>query len=106
MPAGRPQTPMASSYVRPTSLDEALASLKAATAAGAPRRPVILAGGTDYYPARVGRALDDDILDIPAIPDLKGISETPPPWPTGPPPTRAQNVPPATPPTLDRDTAC
>src|SRR3546814_10198929 len=83
MPAGRPQTPMASSYVRPTSLDEALASLKAATAAGAPRRPVILAGGTDYYPARVGRALDDDILDITAIPDLKGISETADHWRIG-----------------------
>ncbi|MFC3677640.1 FAD binding domain-containing protein [Ferrovibrio xuzhouensis] len=74
---------MASSYVRPTSLDEALASLKAATAAGAPRRPVILAGGTDYYPARVGRALDDDILDITAIPDLKGISETAEHWRIG-----------------------
>jgi hypothetical protein len=28
---------------------------------------VVLAGGTDYYPARVGRPLDDDILDITAI---------------------------------------
>ena len=61
---------MASSYVRPTSLDEALTSLSAAHAGAPARRPVILAGGTDYYPARVGRALDDDILDITAIPDL------------------------------------
>jgi CO/xanthine dehydrogenase FAD-binding subunit len=66
---------MASSYVRPTSLDEALTSLSAAHAGAPARRPVILAGGTDYYPARVGRALDDDILDITAIPDLKGIVE-------------------------------
>ena len=66
---------MASSYVRPTSLDEALASLNPAGSAGVARRPVILAGGTDYYPARVGRALDDDIIDITAIPDLKGITE-------------------------------
>lgn len=66
---------MASSYVRPTSLDEALISLKPAGSAGVARRPVILAGGTDYYPARVGRALDDDIVDITAIPDLKGVTE-------------------------------
>lgn len=66
------------SYLRPTSLDEALASLSAA----APH-PIILAGGTDYYPARVGRALDDDILDITAIPDLHGISETAEGWRIG-----------------------
>lgn len=59
------------SYLRPTSLDEALASLSA----GGVQHPVILAGGTDYYPARVGQALTDDILDITAIPDLRGISE-------------------------------
>lgn len=71
---------MASSYLRPTSLDEALASLQAAHAAAGTssggRLPVILAGGTDYYPARVGRVLDDDILDITAIPDLRGLAES------------------------------
>ena len=60
------------SYLRPTSLDEALASLSEA----AMPPPVVLAGGTDFYPARVGRALDDHVLDITAIPDLHGISET------------------------------
>lgn len=66
------------SYVRPTSLDEALDSLNAAA-----RRPVILAGGTDYYPARVGRALDDDILDITGIQDLRGLTETDAAWRIG-----------------------
>jgi len=64
------------SYLRPTSLAEALDHLSAAA-------PVILAGGTDYYPARVGRALDDDILDVTAIPDLHGISETDDGWRIG-----------------------
>ena len=64
------------SYLRPTSLAEALAHLSVAA-------PVLLAGGTDYYPARVGRALDDDILDLTAIPDLHGISETEDHWRLG-----------------------
>ena len=34
----------------------------------------VLAGGTDFYPARVGRAIDEDILDIGAISFLRGIS--------------------------------
>lgn len=54
------------SYLRPDSVGEALAALEAA-----PR--TVLAGGTDYYPARVGLPLDDDILDITAIPALRGI---------------------------------
>jgi CO/xanthine dehydrogenase FAD-binding subunit len=36
----------------------------------------VLAGGTDYYPARVGRPPEDDLLDITAIPSLAGITET------------------------------
>lgn len=48
------------SYLRPSAIQEALAIL-----AEGPR--TILAGGTDYYPARVGRPLDDDILDISAV---------------------------------------
>jgi CO/xanthine dehydrogenase FAD-binding subunit len=35
----------------------------------------VLAGGTDFYPARVGRAIDEDILDITAIGELRGIAE-------------------------------
>jgi CO/xanthine dehydrogenase FAD-binding subunit len=69
------------SYVRPTSLAEALDHLSAAPA-NVPA-PVILAGGTDYYPVRVGRALDDDILDLTGIPDLRGITESDDGWRIG-----------------------
>lgn len=56
------------SYLRPRELDEALRALRVA-----PR--VVLAGGTDYYPARVGKPLDDEILDISAIAALLNIEE-------------------------------
>jgi CO/xanthine dehydrogenase FAD-binding subunit len=49
-------------------LNEALAAL-----AAAPR--VIVAGGTDFYPARVGRPLDDDILDISALDELRRVRD-------------------------------
>ncbi len=55
-------------YLRPDTLEQALAALQAG-----PR--VVLAGGTDYYPARVGRPLDDDILDITAIGPLAGVTD-------------------------------
>jgi len=35
----------------------------------------VLAGGTDYYPARVGKPTDDDILDISAIAGLRGVRD-------------------------------
>ena len=54
------------SYVRPTELDQALGLL-----GESPR--VIVAGGTDYYPSRVGRPLDDDVLDVTALDALKAI---------------------------------
>ena len=41
--------------------------------ATAPR--TVLAGGTDYYPARVGRPSEEDILDITALAALRGIEE-------------------------------
>ncbi len=56
------------SYLRPTELGDALAAL------GAPAPRAILAGGTDFYPARVGRTIDEDVLDITALP-LGGIEE-------------------------------
>jgi N-methylhydantoinase B len=62
-------------YFRPSSLAEALA-IRA-------RQPVtVLAGGTDVYPARANRVgwgdmRRDDILDISAIAELKGIAEEP-----------------------------
>ena len=45
------------SYLRPVRLEDALAAL-----AEAPR--TLLVGGTDVYPARVGRSVDDDVLDM------------------------------------------
>jgi CO/xanthine dehydrogenase FAD-binding subunit len=57
------------SYLRPAELNEALAALAA-------RPRVILAGGTDYYPARVGRPVDDDVLDITGLSALRRIAET------------------------------
>ncbi len=56
-------------YLRPSTLGEAVGAL-------ADRRYDILAGGTDYYPAHVGRPLDDDILDITGIAELRGITES------------------------------
>ncbi len=53
-------------YLRPNALDAALRAL------GAGGR-TILAGGTDFYPARVGRRVDEDILDITAVAGLRGI---------------------------------
>jgi len=55
-------------YLRPTRTEEALAAL-------AERPLTVLAGGTDFYPARVGRALDDDVLDITRLADLRGIHD-------------------------------
>ncbi|HEY0420232.1 MAG TPA: FAD binding domain-containing protein, partial [Acetobacteraceae bacterium] len=54
------------SYLRPTALDEALSAL-----AAGPR--VVLAGGTDHFPARALHTPDEDILDITALPGLRAI---------------------------------
>ena len=56
------------SYRRPTELSDALGALGAGPAA-------ILAGGTDFYPARVGRPPEDDVLDITAVAALRGIAD-------------------------------
>jgi CO/xanthine dehydrogenase FAD-binding subunit len=55
-------------YARPTSLHDAL---KARAQGGF----TVLAGGTDHFPSRVGRAPDEDILDLTAIRELRGIAE-------------------------------
>ena len=57
-----------SSYLRPLAIEDALAAL-----ASGPR--TVLAGGTDYYPARVGQPCDEDLLDITALAALRGIEE-------------------------------
>jgi CO/xanthine dehydrogenase FAD-binding subunit len=64
------------SYLRPSMLDDALR----ARAAGA---CTVLAGGTDFYPARVGRTVEEDVLDITALADLRGVQETPAQWRIG-----------------------
>ncbi len=53
-------------YLRPGSLGEALGAL-----AAGPK--TIVAGGTDIYPARVGRPVLDDVLDVTGIASLRGI---------------------------------
>jgi len=55
-------------YLRPTHLKEALGALKA-------RSLSVLAGGTDFYPQRVGRPLREDVLDITALPGLRGVEQ-------------------------------
>jgi CO/xanthine dehydrogenase FAD-binding subunit len=56
-------------YLRPTRTEEALERLAAAPL-------TVLAGGTDHYPARVGKPLAEDILDITALEALRGIRTT------------------------------
>jgi N-methylhydantoinase B len=61
-------------YFRPSTLSEALAIR-------ADRPVVVLAGGTDIYPAKAARAgwgdmRHPDVLDISAVADLRGIGET------------------------------
>ena len=58
-------------FLRPARLDEALGALAAGGPGGDPW--VIVAGATDHYPARVGRAPDEDVLDVTAIRRLHGI---------------------------------
>jgi CO/xanthine dehydrogenase FAD-binding subunit len=55
-------------YLRPTDLADAVAAL-------AERPLTVLAGGTDVYPAHVGRPFDDDILDITALAELRGVRD-------------------------------
>lgn len=63
-------------YLRPAALADALAILAARPAAGrsAAKRPLsVLAGGTDFYPAHVGRPVASDILDITRVAQLRGV---------------------------------
>ena len=55
-------------YTRPTRIDDALKLL-------ARGGRTVLAGGTDFYPARVGKPLGGDVLDLTALPELRGIVE-------------------------------
>ncbi len=55
-------------YLRPQRLEDALATLGS-------QGLTVLAGGTDFYPARVGQPLDEDVLDITALTELQGIRD-------------------------------
>src|SRR5262245_21607700 len=68
-------------YLRPTGLDDALGALAAGSPAGIPW--VVVAGATDHYPPRVGKALSDDVLDVTAIEGLRGIVEVDDGWRIG-----------------------
>ncbi len=63
-------------YLRPLDLQETLAALAATPL-------TVLAGGTDFYPARVGRPVMENIVDVTRIPALRGISETADGWHIG-----------------------
>ena len=55
-------------YLRPHSIEDAVGALAA-------RPLIVLAGGTDHFPARVGPRAEEDILDISAIAEMRGIAE-------------------------------
>jgi CO/xanthine dehydrogenase FAD-binding subunit len=56
------------SYAQPRQIKEALAVL-----AVGPR--TIVAGGTDFYPARVGKPLNEPVLDISRLEGLHGVTD-------------------------------
>lgn len=55
-------------YVRPSTLADAVSAIGSESY-------VILAGGTDFYPARVGKPVRENILDLSALTELRGISD-------------------------------
>jgi CO/xanthine dehydrogenase FAD-binding subunit len=55
-------------YERPPKLENALEII-------AGGEYTILAGGTDFYPARANQAITEDVLDLTAIDGLRGIKE-------------------------------
>lgn len=63
-------------YLRPHSLNEALASL-------AEPDLRVLAGGTDIMPAQQGRDLNGDVLDLGGISELSGVTQTSDGWRIG-----------------------
>jgi CO/xanthine dehydrogenase FAD-binding subunit len=63
-------------YERPATIGEATRLL----AAGGWR---VLAGGTDLYPAHVGRAIASPLLDVTAVAELRGIRRTASGWSIG-----------------------
>ena len=64
------------SYLTATTLDQALTTLAAGPVS-------IIAGGTDWFPARGDRPVTGDLLDITRLPELRGISQTDQGWRIG-----------------------
>ncbi len=60
-------TDLHAEYLAPSTVGEAVEML---TATGG----TLLAGGTDFYPARVGKHLTESVIDISGISELRGIS--------------------------------
>jgi CO/xanthine dehydrogenase FAD-binding subunit len=58
------------SYFRPSNLTEALTALSRGGLA-------VIAGGTDFYPARVDRPMREDVLDISGLSELRRIKIMP-----------------------------
>ena len=58
------------SYHRPASTEEALSILSREAC-------VPLAGGTDFYPARVGKPIQENVMDLTGIRSLRCIEERP-----------------------------
>lgn len=58
-------------FLRPTELSDALGALAGGGPGGSPW--VVVAGATDHYPSRVGRAPIEDVLDVTAISALRGV---------------------------------
>ena len=58
-------------YLRPGGLDEALDALAAGVRGGRP--PVVVAGATDHFPARVGRVVDEDVVDVSGLEDARAV---------------------------------
>jgi CO/xanthine dehydrogenase FAD-binding subunit len=57
-------------YLRPRALGEALTALSRFNLA-------VVAGGTDFYPARVERSIPEDVLDISGLKELRRIMVMP-----------------------------
>ncbi|HUO46175.1 MAG TPA: xanthine dehydrogenase family protein subunit M [Acidimicrobiia bacterium] len=56
-------------YLAPLDLDSALEAM-------AQRAWTVLAGGTDFYPARVGLPVNEPVMDISRVRNLRGITVT------------------------------
>ena len=56
-------------YFRPDNLNDCLIAVRE-------NSWTLLAGGTDFYPARVGKNLNEKVMDLTRIRELRSIRET------------------------------